>query len=133
MNAVDRIVEKLQKYPAIRHEHTQNNITVLPSSEDGFTVSLDERESGCTVHFHGWHETFNSIDEAINCFAFGLSEACRLVVFRRGSVDYRWQLQHFVEAGWRKESEVGLLFFPFWRRRTERILQNHLLPISKKS
>ena len=95
----------------------------------GFPVRLDERGSSYTVSFAGWHEEFDSQAEALSCFAFGLSEACRLRVLSRGSFDYRWIVQHFKDGDWHDDSETGLLVFPFWLRPQERYLQNHVTPV----
>jgi hypothetical protein len=51
---------------------------VHPRDRSGFTVGLRITPSGFTVYFEGWHEEFTSEDEALNCFAFGLSPKCRL-------------------------------------------------------
>lgn len=65
--------------------------------------------------------------DALSCFAFGLSDECRLRVLSRGSCDYRWILQQQVHGLWHDESETGLVFYPFWRRSRERFLQNGII------
>ena len=125
MPAIAAIREKLQRYPQLRYDDTAHSITVHPSTPDGFPVSLYVRGDRYTVHFAGWHEEFDSESEALNCFAFGLSEQCRLRVSSRGSCDYRWTVQHCRDGAWRDDSEAGLILFPFWLRRSERYLQNH--------
>jgi hypothetical protein len=99
-------------------------------SPAGFCVWIQERSDGCTVGFDGWHEEFTDGDEALDCFVFGLSTACRLRVFSRGSVDYKWQVLRRVDGQWVSESETGLLFFPFWRRSVQRDLQNAITCLS---
>jgi hypothetical protein len=128
-SAIEAIREKLRRYPQVRADETANSITVHPESRDGFPVRLDQHSRGYTVSFAGWHEEFESEAEALNCFAFGLSEACRLRVFSRGSFDYRWIAQHFKDGAWHSDTETGLLVFPFWLRRHERYLQNHVTPV----
>ena len=125
-SAIEAIREKLQRYPQLRAEETATSITVEPQQSDGFPVRLDEHGRGYTVSFAGWHEEFDTESEALNCFAFGLSESCRLRVLGRGSFDYHWTVQHLRDGAWHDDSKTGLLFFPFWLRRRERYLQNHV-------
>jgi hypothetical protein len=127
MPAIATIRQKLQRYPTLRYDESADSITVQPSSRDGFAVGLLQRGAGFTVHFAGWHEEFVSETEALNCFAFGLSERCRLRVLSRGSFDYRWIVQHYRDGIWQDDSETGLLLFPFWLSRTQRYLQNHAI------
>ena len=129
LSAVEQIRQKLQRYPHVQVSSTATAITALPLSADGFPVRLDDHSRGYTVSFAGWHEEFDSQQEALSCFAFGLSEACRLRVLSRGSFNYRWIVQHFKDGEWHDDSETGLLVFPFWLRRRERYLQNHVTPV----
>ena len=74
--------------------------------------------------FDGWHEHFDTEEEALNCFEFGLSGNCRLKVVYRGSFAHRWTLESKTDSGWREDSTTGLLVFPFWRRRRAVYLTN---------
>jgi hypothetical protein len=85
MDAIEQIKERLRKYPDVRYEVGASSISVLPTSNDGFTVGLDISQSRYTVSFNGWQEDFQEEEEALDCFAFGLSEECRLKECRRGS------------------------------------------------
>ena len=127
MSAIETIRAKLQSYPNLHYEHTASSITVSPESPDGFSVSFYDEGARFVVSFGGWHEHFDSESEALNCFAFGLSDQCRLRVESRGSTDYRWSVQHLVDGSWCDESQTGLLFFPFWRHRSERFHQNRII------
>jgi hypothetical protein len=80
------------------------------------------------VYFAGWHEHFESKADALNCFAFGLSAACRLCVVYRGSTPTKWIVESRKDGSWIQKSETGLLLFPFWRARRIAYLQNRLLP-----
>jgi hypothetical protein len=124
---IPRIKEKLQKYPHVSYAATASFLEIPPQSPTGFCVWIQERPDGYTVGFDGWHEEFTDADAALNCFAFGLSTACRLRVFRRGSTDYKWQVLHQVDSHWVADSETGLFIFPFWRRREERELHNDII------
>ena len=83
MNAFELIKNKLKKYPQITFKETENLVSVLPTSNKGFTVSLELNQDIFTVFYNGWHEDFKSEEEALNCFALGLSNECRLEEFCR--------------------------------------------------
>ena len=127
MSAIETILDKLRSYPQLLHEQTANSITVSPETPDGFPVRFCQEGTTFVVGFGGWHERFDSVSEALDCFAFGLSDWCRLRVSRRGGIDYRWTVQHLVDGSWRDDSWTGLLLFPFWRPRGERFHQNQII------
>jgi hypothetical protein len=126
MPAIEAIRQKLQRHPELRYDAAPGSITIPPATPDGFPVSLHEQGDRYTVYFAGWHEEFSSEAEALDCFVFGLSEQCRLRVLSRGSFDYRWTVEHCRDGAWHADSQTGLFLFPFWRRRRERYLQNHV-------
>lgn len=125
MSAISQIVEKLKNYPELNYEQSESFISVNPPN--GFNVWFTENENSFTVGFAGWHEDFSQAEEALNCFAFGLSGECRLKVYKRGSSEYKWIVQAFRENEWHDDSETGLLFFPFWRKKQVFILQNAVI------
>ena len=84
MNVIEEIKARLIKYPHAKYQADVNSINVSPTSDEGFTVSLIADQNTYTVSFDGWHEDFHDRDEALNCFAFGLSADCRLKEYRRG-------------------------------------------------
>jgi hypothetical protein len=89
MDVIEEINAKLVKYPHARYEADANSISVFPISDDGFTVSPAASQNTYTVSFAGWHEDFRDKDEALNCFAFGLTTDCRLKEYRRGKFAYK--------------------------------------------
>jgi hypothetical protein len=127
MNPIEEIKTKLRKYPHVKYETKGPSISVLPTSDGGFTVVFDSAPGRYTVFFNGWHEEFNSVDEALDCFAFGLSDACRLREYRRGTFAYRWVVESKQHGQWLADSETGLLIFPFWKRSYVVYLQNNLI------
>jgi len=127
MNAIDEIRARLAKYPEVRYSETATSIEVHAACETGFPVGLQIHGDGFVVSFAGWHEEFESQEEALNCFAFGLSSDCRLRVVCRGSTPTRWIVEHKQDHSWIKHGETGLLFVPFWRSRRVVYLQNDLL------
>jgi len=128
MSLVEEIRGRLLKYPDVRYETVDNRIRVLPASEHGFEVQLFEPENNYyMVFFNGWHEDFTESDRALDCFALGLSTQCRLLEYRRRDYAYKWVLEVKRPAGWVRQSVTALIFFPFWRKRKVRVLQNQLL------
>ena len=126
-NAIEQIKERLLKYPHVRYEADASSISVLPTSNDGFTVGLEVNRSQYTVAFNGWHEVFEKEDEALECFAFGLSDECRLKECRRGNFAYRWTVESLENGNWVEDSETGLFISPFWKPKKVWYLQNKLI------
>lgn len=127
MNAIEKIKAKLSAYPDVRYSETADEIEVHPRDQSGFTVGLRMTPSGFTVRFEGWHEEFTSEDEALNCFAFGLSPECRLAVVFRGGTETKWVVEGFENGAWTPDSETGLLLQPFWRSARVEYRQNRIL------
>jgi len=127
MSAIEKIKEKLQKYPHINFEEDENSIWILPTSQKGFTVTLDIGYDNIKVFFNGWHEDFESEEEALNCFAFGLSRDCRLKEFRRNDESYKWTLEYKENDEWIADGTTSLFNFAFWKKQTIHYLQNDLI------
>ena len=126
--AIERIRTELSRYPGIRFDARPDRIEVHPANSAGFIVGLHVHARGFTVYFEGWHEEFISEDDAVKCFMFGLSSRCRLAVVLRGQFPVKWTVEHFEDGRWMSDSETGLLFQPFWRRRRIEYRQNFLMP-----
>ncbi|MFQ5992609.1 MAG: hypothetical protein ACE5NA_09260 [Nitrospiraceae bacterium] len=127
MGTIEEIKAKIGKYPELSYEANEVSITVHPSSPNGFSVRMEVHKRGFTVHFDGWHEEFTSEDDALKCFAFGLSSKCRLKVHRRSGFAYKWTVEYFKDGAWKEDSTTGLLLFPFWGSLEVVILQNDLV------
>jgi hypothetical protein len=130
MGAVQRLVERLQRHPELVYRVAAGTVTVEPPTASGFPVSLTQRAGGWVVSFGGWHEHFTSEEEALNCFAFGLSDQCRLRVHYRGSFPYRWTVEGRAGDGWEAGGTTGLLLFPFWRRPRVEYRQNAVIRLA---
>ena len=119
---------KLQKYPEIETETNHDFILVKPKSKNGFPVSLNiNGYNSFTVAFGNWHEEFDSEDEALNCFAFGLSNECRLKIAQRGSNIYKWTVEYLKDNKWIEDSTTGFFNFQFWVRSEIKYLQNNII------
>jgi hypothetical protein len=127
MNAIQKIKAKVSRYPDVRYSESADEIEVHPRDQSGFTVGLRITPSGFTVHFEGWHEEFTSENEALDCFAFGLSPKCRLAIVFRGETETKWVVEEFENGAWNPDSETGLLLQPFWRSARVEYRQNHVL------
>ena len=127
MNPIEEIKTRLRKYPHIKYETSASSITVSPESDKGFKVGFEGGPGHYLVSFNGWHEEFTDANEALDCFAFGLSDECRLKEYRRGGFAYRWTVESKQKDGWVADSETGLLLFPFWKRAEVVYLQNNLI------
>jgi hypothetical protein len=128
MNVIEMVKERLARYPGVEFEANENSIEVRPADDTGFAVGIESSRSGYSVHFAGWHEEFDSQEEALECFAFGLSDSCRLRVTYRGSTPVRWVVESLKDGEWIPDSETGLILIPFWRPTRTAYLQNSLLP-----
>ena len=117
MDPIAKAKAKVAGCSHVRYSETAGSIEVEPQDESGFAVGLRVHGGGFTVHFGWWHEEFTSENEALNCFAFGLSEACRLKVTYHGSIPTKWVVESLRGDAWVPDSETELLLFPFWRRK----------------
>lgn len=131
MSAIDKIKDKLKNYPQLNCQIEDNTISVEPSSTTGFTVWLIDNNLGYTVGFDGWHEEFDNEDEALNCFAFGLSDKCRLKVVKRGDKPYSWSVESKENDEWHEDSKTGLIFVPFWKKKSIEYLSNAIIKTSE--
>lgn len=128
MNVIEAIERKCASHPGLKYQKSGNGITVSPEAPEGFPITYSFHNNKHQVGFLGWHEVFANPEEALNCFVFGLSGKCRLEIWKRGKFPYKWILEaRDSKGGWYKDSEVGLLFFPFWRKRSIIHLQNSVL------
>lgn len=125
---IETIHQRLAKYPEVSYETTNESVLVMPLTPDGFTVGLVVAASGkYIVSFDGWHENFSSVEEALNCFAFGLSEECRLKVQLVGRFEHKWTVESKSETGWHEDSTTGLFILPFWQKPSTIYRQNRLV------
>jgi hypothetical protein len=128
------------------HE-TEHRVTLrFPRrTQTGFNVSIAAEAAGVEVAADtedgGMHVRFDPTDyesgDGLVAHALGLvrdllSTAMRLRVRAAGGTAYHWSLEatDASDGGndhWRTEDTMGLLVWPFWRKRTERIFQNDML------
>lgn len=127
VTTIEKIAERLATYPGLKYAIAGRTITVDAPTPNGFALALSEDSNEWTVEFDGWHGHFESEDEALDYFAFGLSNQCRLRIARRGTFAYQWTVQRKTNSGWQDDYVTGLFLFPFWRRRHIEYRQNDVL------
>jgi hypothetical protein len=128
VNLIEEIKTRLSKYPDVRYESNASSITVFAVSDHGFDVSLMvNRGNGYMVSFAEWHVDVESEEEALNLFALGLSDECRLKEYRRGTFSYKWTMEYLEDSEWIGYETTALVLFPFWRKSAVRYLQNRFL------
>jgi len=84
VNPIEEIISRLKRYPEADAVVSDDSVTINPSNENGFPVCFQLNGDEFQVGFDGWHEHFDDAEEALNCFVFGLSTACRLKVTLSG-------------------------------------------------
>ena len=124
---ISRIKERLQKYPPVTYTTKEGCLEIPAQNPTGFRVWIQEHGSDFTVGFEGWHEEFTDADAAFKCFAFGLSTARWLRVFRCLNMDYKWQVLVQEDGQWIADSESGLLFPTFFLPKKQRDLHNDIV------
>jgi hypothetical protein len=127
MTVTDKIREKLARYPELTWKVNGDSVCIFPASTSGFSVGMKTDRGRFEVYFDGWHEHFDNEEEALDCFAFGLSDQCRLKIVRRGNIACSWTVESRSGGEWTEDSTVGLLFIPFWRTKRVEYRQNTVI------
>ena len=125
MDAIAEIKGQLARYPELSYCETESSIEVAPQSPDGFCVGLSVDESEYTVHFDGWHDHFDSRDDALDWFAMGVvSGICRVAVTYRARTAVSFALELLDGERWVPHSTTGLIFRPYWGSKRTVYLRN---------
>ena len=122
---IEEIRFRLTQYPHVIAQEGGNTISVSP--EGGFKVWAVDQGDEYTVGFDGWHEHFDDMNDAIHCFAWGLSTKCRLKVVSKGGEPCRWTAQVLINGEWLDESTVGSVLTKFWKSSEESYLHNTII------
>lgn len=126
---IKKVIDKLANYPTAKCNHTNNELTIEPTDEKGFVVTIEVNNREIIVSADFWHEHFENTDEeqALNCIAFLLSDACRLKVEYKGEKPKTWTLESFENGQWIGDSTTGLFNFNFWQPTRIEYFQNQLI------
>lgn len=125
-SALERLMGKLRE-AGVSFAVEDDCVVVPRPKQQGFSVRFEETAGGFVVHYDGWREAFTCEMRAVDCFVFGLSDRCRLKVFRRGEEAYRWTVEYFADGQWLEGSTMGTCSFPLWQERSIEYKQNALL------
>lgn len=131
MDLIAEIRERLQSHPELSVLEEEDTITVEAGSPEGFDVWCSVDENEYTVGLDGWHEHFekSEVQEALNCFDFGLSDECRLKVISRGGQNHKWVMEAKEGGSWITYSTTALLWAKYWRKPIVKYLSNSVLKV----
>ncbi len=124
---LEDLVQKLNRCGQVQYETDGYSIRILPTTPAGFPVKMEWIwDTHFTVFLDGWHQDFDSYEEALRCFTLAASGHYRLKTASKGRFRFRWTLEHWDGSCWVKDSTITDLFYPFWKRTTTNYLRNHL-------
>lgn len=109
-------------------------------ADDGFDIMIEVCPDQITVFAEGAHDHLDSggdirgtVGTALGLLRDLLSPSMRVREHRAGGTPYKWHIENLEEGSWVVESSTGLMFWPYFGRRDERIYQNHILPVREPS
>ena len=117
----------MANYPDIIYEYGPNYLKVPPITPSGFEVSLYKDRGNFIVFFMSWFEIFTDEEEALNYFAFGLSNSVRIKMFLKDNFAYKWSLEYFDEGDWHHHDTLTLPDYPLGNTSRVKYLSNHLI------
>jgi hypothetical protein len=132
-NIIDKVVEKLNKYPDIKFEkRNDSELEIYRRDDKGFDILLQTGHRENTLHFGTFHWHFDNNDEEttemLNQFVFGLTGVARLKEFSINGKAYKWTLQIQDSNGnWLDNGTMRLMNLNFWAKADVKYLQNDLL------
>jgi len=121
------IKNKLKNFNNISYNTEDNILTVFPKKNTGFTVSFVITDKKYYVYYDVWNVEFKNINDAIDCFAFGLTNQCRLKVKSRGSKDYKWVLEYNDKGDWKEYSYTSVINLNLFGQKNTRYLTNDII------
>jgi hypothetical protein len=125
---IKKIKDKLSNYQDVKIlEEKENSITIQPDGENTFPLTFIADNKKFDVYFQGWHQEFAEEADALDCFAFGLSDDCRLKVISAGDIEYKWILEVKENEQWIEDSITSLALFPIWHKEVITYLQNNII------
>ena len=126
---IQKLIDKFEKYSGVKYSHTDDTITFEPKDEKGFAVTLGVGPRDIIVSSGFWHEHFDKDEEdkALNCFAFMLSDSCRLRIDYKRENPKSWTIESWENGNWTSESTTGLFSINFWSPTRTEYLQNDLI------
>jgi hypothetical protein len=120
------LVDKLKRYPELKHSERPGRVRVEAPEPNGFALELHSGHDGWTVYLGeaGFHETFSSADEVLNFIAWCYSGEARVREFWRGSSPQKAILEAYQGDDWREISLTGYFVLQFWLEQQVRVFTN---------
>jgi hypothetical protein len=121
---------RIARHSVLKWQKTATSLRIEAINTTGFTVTLWKTDDGWGVALgdHGFHEHFDEPDDdPLEFIAWCYSGLSRLREIRYGTVVGRTVLERLEGDEYHVVSTTGLIFFPFWRKRSESLLQNPIL------
>jgi hypothetical protein len=123
----EELLRKLNDCGQVRYEAGADFIRVLPTRPVGFPVKIEwVWGTHFTVFLDGWHQDFDSYEEAVRCFTLAVSGHYRLKTRSKGGFRFRWTVEYWDGSDWVEDSTSTDLFYPFWKPTSTNYLRNHL-------
>ena len=131
MNPIEEIKGKLKKHSQLNVVEDSNSIMVKAATQKGFDVMFEDTEDEYRVYFEGWHEHFEKteVESALECFAFGLSDSCRIKEYSRRGKPYKWILESKVDGEWESDSTTGLITLNIFGKPDVKYLKNRVIHV----
>ena len=127
MSLIERLKEKLSRFPSLQYEATETTLAISKPCEGGFPVSVVTGSTEFTISLGDWHGHFESEEEVLDFVGFGLSECCRLKEFRRSGRPYKWIVESKTKGKWTPVYTTSLFSLRLWAKKEEIILQNNTI------
>ncbi len=135
MNPHEEILSFLEDRSDIQIDESSDSITVLSPDFSGFDVHFREWETVYEISFGEWHEylpkTKKGAKIALGLFKFGLSDSCRLKIYRKGNVDFKCELEYKDQdlGHWNSVATQSAIFYPFWEKEQIYCLHNSFITV----
>jgi len=122
------LVSKLEARPHIAYEIAGHEIYIPSVSATGFDIAMREERNETIVMFgNGAHEHMHDVEDAVGLVGAGIIGDVRLRIHWAGKFEYRWTVEERDDANaWVDRKTTGLIFYPYWWRKTVAYAQNHV-------
>lgn len=143
---VDQAKQFLSTYPQIKHEWSIDEdqdhciLDIPEESENGFSITVEVDSDQIIVLTSGAHQNFefngdnpdDLVSEILGLVRDLLSPMMRIRERLSNGKPYKWAFEVYHNEQWITEEFVGLLFWNYFGKRTEKIYQNETLPAREK-
>ena len=133
--------EVLSHYPQIKHQWSIDDdedhciLDIPEESDSGFPITVEVNPDEIMVIASGAHTQLFLEDnpDELAAHALGLvrdllSPAMRIRERLAGGEAYKWAFESYLDGKWLTEEWVGLFFWNYFGKRSEKIYQNKILP-----